>query len=102
MPPVTPRRTRAIAARPDERGRIVVEGALAELMVVVVDLPRTLGGDDHERVTLRDALEELIDAGMDHGLDMLPGRNHFQLPANDSRNLLDGALEVVVDDLVIE
>src|ERR1700716_2927806 len=98
MPPVTPRRTRATPARLalvrvlnlalgdffeghrqvilragfDERWRIVVEGALTKLVVIVVDLPRALGGDDHEGVTLVDVVEQLVDAWMNHGLDMVP------------------------------
>src|SRR5215831_13872369 len=95
MPPVTPNRTRLTAAlcpglpavvvrdlglgdlleskrqvvlraRLDERRRELVERALAELVVVVVDLPRALGGHDHERVARVDLVEELVDAGMDH------------------------------------
>src|SRR6266508_2529604 len=106
MPPVTPRSTRAmigglafvrvlnlalgdlfeghrqivLGARFHERRRIVVERALAELMVVVVDLPRTLGGDDHQRVALVDVLEQLIDAWIDHGLDMVPAAAAISLP----------------------
>src|SRR5215218_10207090 len=98
MPPVTPRRTRAIrgpsvrvavldlplgdllerhrqvvlGARLDERRRVLVEGALAQLVVVVVDLPSALSSDDDERVALPDVLEQRVDAGMDHGADMLP------------------------------
>src|SRR4029453_18552867 len=60
-----------LRARLHERGGVVVEGALAELVVVVVDLPRALGGDDHERVSLRNVVEECVDAWVDHGRDML-------------------------------
>src|SRR5215510_10701882 len=38
-----------LRARLDERRREVVEGAFAQLMVVVVDLAGALGCDDHER-----------------------------------------------------
>src|SRR3954468_22634324 len=55
-----------LRARLHERRRKLVEGALAQLVVVVVDLPRALGGDDHERVPGVDLLEQLIDAWMDH------------------------------------
>src|SRR5438477_2365792 len=103
MPPVTPRRTRAIwphsaryalllgvrvlelalgdlleghrqvvlRAGLDQRRREVVEGALAELVVVVVDLPGPLGGDDDQRVARVDVFQELIDAGVDHRPDMV-------------------------------
>src|SRR5436190_18271407 len=55
-----------------ERRRVVVEGALAELVVVVVDLPGALGRHDHERVARVHVLEQIIDARMDHGRDMVP------------------------------
>ena len=55
-----------LRARADERRRELVEGALAELVVVVVDLPRALGGDDHERVARVHLVEQLVDAGMNH------------------------------------
>src|SRR5688572_24353530 len=98
MPPVTPRRTRAkatrlalirvldlplgdflerhrqvvLGARLHERRRVVVEGPFAQLMVVVVDLPGALRGDDDKRIALVDVLEQRVDAGIDHGPDMLP------------------------------
>src|SRR5712691_6953193 len=57
-----------LRARLDERRRGVLEAdALAELVVVVVDLASPLGSDDHERVARIDVLQQLIDAGMDHG-----------------------------------
>src|SRR5205085_7885830 len=56
-----------LRARLDERRRGLVERALAEHVVLVVDLPRALGGDDHERVARVHVLEQLVDAGMDHG-----------------------------------
>src|SRR5215813_15351725 len=100
MPPVTPSRTRLTAALCpglpavvvrdlalgdllegkrqvvlraglDERRRELVEGALAELVVVVVDLPRALGGDDHERVARVDLVHQLVDAWMNHGCVMV-------------------------------
>src|SRR5438034_6031541 len=55
-----------------ERRRIVIEGAFAELVVVVVDLPGPLRGHDHERVARINVLEQVIDAGIDHGRDMVP------------------------------
>ena len=57
---------RRLRARFDQRRREFVEGALAELMVVVVDLARALGSDDHERVARVHLLHQLVDAGMDH------------------------------------
>src|SRR5665213_319547 len=56
----------------DERRRIVVERAFAELMVVVVDLPGTLRGHDDERIARVNVLEQIVYAGMNHGLDMVP------------------------------
>src|SRR6059058_371831 len=61
-----------LRARLDERRRRLVERALAEHVVVVVDLARALGGDDHERVARVHVLEQLVDAGMDHGRAMVP------------------------------
>src|SRR5919204_923588 len=116
MPPVTPTRTRAIrllstasglavrdgdlalgelleghrqvvlGAGLDERRREVVEGALAELVVVVVDLPGPLGRDDHQRVARVDVVQELIDAGMDHRPDMVAAASSSRLtmPASSS------------------
>src|SRR5207245_1058040 len=55
-----------------ERRRIVVEGAFAELVVVVVDLPGPLRGHDHERIARINVLEQVVDAGIDHGRDMVP------------------------------
>src|SRR5579871_3731330 len=55
-----------LRARANERRRELVERAFAELMVVVVDLPRALGGDDHERVARVDLVEQLVDSRMDH------------------------------------
>src|SRR3954452_21776236 len=59
---------RQVVLRPrlDQGRREVVESALAELVLVVVDLPRALGGDDHERVARVHVLGQLVDAGMDH------------------------------------
>src|SRR5919109_5230019 len=68
------KRHRQIVLRPrlDERGQELIERAFAELVVVVVDLPSTLRSDDHERVARVDVLEQAVDAGMDHGREMLP------------------------------
>src|SRR5258707_14850526 len=55
-----------------ERRRIVVEGALAELVVIVVDLPGTLGRDDDERIARVNMGEQIVDGGIDHGRDMVP------------------------------
>src|SRR5687768_17524242 len=94
MPPVTPRRTRANAglrglpvgdddlalgdlleghrqvvlrAGLHERGRKVVEGALTELVVIVVDLPCALRSCDHEGVArLAGIREELVDPWIHH------------------------------------
>src|ERR671925_674462 len=98
MPPETPRRTRAMApielARVLVRdlalgdfleghrqivlraglheGRKLVEGAFAELVVVVVDLARALGGHDHERVPGVDVFEQRVNAWLDPLADMVP------------------------------
>src|SRR6478609_4861708 len=60
-----------LRARLDQRRRELVERPLTELVVVVVDLPRALGGDDHECVPGVHLAEKLVDAGMDHGRAMV-------------------------------
>src|SRR5918994_2718947 len=101
MPPVTPRRTRAtltpevalpvgdenlalgdlfeghrevvLGARLYERRREIVEGALAELVVVVVDLAGPLGTRDHQAVArLTGVFQELIDPWIHHVRLSLP------------------------------
>src|SRR5256886_9001654 len=61
-----------LRARLDERGQELVERAFAELVVVVVDLPGTLRGHDHEGVARVHVVQQFVDAGMDHGSEMLP------------------------------
>src|SRR4051812_25471156 len=60
-----------LRARLDQRRRIVVEGAFAELMVVVVDLPGPLRGNDDQRIARVHVLKKVVDARMDHGRDMV-------------------------------
>src|SRR4029079_15767986 len=55
-----------LRARLHHRRRERVDVALAELVVTGVELPRALGGDDHERVLGVDALEELVDGRVNH------------------------------------
>src|SRR5919197_2918452 len=50
----------------DHRGRELLERALAEVVVVAVDLTRPLGGDDHARVRRVDVLQQAVNAGRDH------------------------------------
>src|SRR5215217_7570379 len=45
------------------RRRELLEGPLAEVVVVGVDLPRPLGGDDHACVWGVDVLQQAVDAG---------------------------------------
>src|SRR4051795_3235120 len=94
MPPVTPRRILATAcAYPlpavavlglvcgdllegdlevvlrlgvHHRRRVLVEGALPEVVVLRVDLAGALGRDDHARVMRVDAFQQLVQAGLDH------------------------------------
>src|SRR5688572_33108726 len=62
-----------LRARLHERGRRLLEAeALAELVVVVVDLTGPLGGDDDERVARVHVVEQAVDAGLDHGRAMVP------------------------------
>src|SRR5262245_58004295 len=46
--------------------------ALPQLVVVVVDLPRALGGDDDQGVPRIDPVEQIVDAWIDHGRAMVP------------------------------
>src|SRR3954451_21485742 len=48
------------------RRRELVEGPLAEVVVVAVDLPGALGGDDDGRVVRVHVLQQLVDARGDH------------------------------------
>src|SRR3954463_11973532 len=52
--------------RVHHRGRELLEGPLAEVVVVAVDLPRALGGDDHARVRRVDVVQEAVYARRDH------------------------------------
>src|SRR3954453_4000012 len=95
MPPLTPRRRRAISsdlpvlvldlARGDflerdrevvladgldHRRRELVEGPLTQVVVGRVDLTRALGGDEDRRVVGVDVVEQLVDAGTDHALSV--------------------------------
>src|SRR3954451_18140269 len=64
-----------LRARLDQRRRELVERALTELVVVVVDLPRALGGDDDQCVARVDLVHELVDAGVDHCRAMVAARS---------------------------
>src|SRR5436190_21820678 len=46
----------------DHRRRELVERALAEVVVVAVDLPGALGGDDDGRVVRVHVLQQLVDS----------------------------------------
>src|SRR5664280_1764330 len=60
-------RQEVLAARSHKRRRKLVEHALAERVVVVVDLPRALGGDDGERIPrVARVGQQLVDAGTVH------------------------------------
>src|SRR6478609_8314985 len=114
MPPETPSRTRAMArlcllaglyvfvgqhalrnflhrhrevilrARFDERRRIVVERAFAELVVVVVDLPGPLGGHDDQRIARVDVLEQIVYARMNHCFGMVAAGMAYRRTRSDS------------------
>src|SRR3954464_7429703 len=51
----------------DHRRRELLEGALAEVVVVAVDLTRALGGDDHAGIRRVDVLQQAVYAGRNHG-----------------------------------
>src|SRR3954454_15017706 len=50
------------------RRRVLVERPLAEVVVVRVDLTRPLGRHEHARVVRVDAVQQLIQAGLDHSV----------------------------------
>src|SRR3954463_7772947 len=51
----------------DHRRRELLEGALAEVVGVAVDLTRALGGDDHAGIRRVDVLQQAVYAGRNHG-----------------------------------
>src|SRR3954467_11236919 len=51
----------------DHGRRVLVESALAEVVVVGVDLPRALGGDENSRVVRVHLLEKLVQSWLDQG-----------------------------------
>src|SRR5215813_11831738 len=53
----------------DHRWRELLEGPLAEVVVVAVDLSRALGGDDHAGVGGVDVFEKAVNARRDHADD---------------------------------
>src|ERR1041384_4367453 len=55
-----------IVADVHNRGRVLAEATLAEVVEVAVDLSRSLGRDDHCGVVRIGVLEECVDAWMDH------------------------------------
>src|SRR5918999_2653869 len=63
-----------LGAGVDHRRRELLEGPLAEVVVVGVDLARALGGDDHAGVRGGDVLEQPVYAGGDHPGDPSAGR----------------------------
>src|SRR3954453_17544495 len=59
---------RQVVLRPrlHHRGRKLVEGSLAEVVVVRVDLARALRSHDHRGVVRVDLVEQLINSWLDH------------------------------------
>src|SRR5436305_14408813 len=69
-----------LRARVDHRRRVLVEGALAEVVVVGVDLASALRCHDHARVVRIDALQKFVQPGLDQVLPSRSGRA-FARPA---------------------
>ena len=61
--------------RVDQRADVVEQVALVEVGVVVVDLARALGGVDHELVLRVDAVEQVVDGGIDDALVVVSGHD---------------------------
>src|SRR3954471_21745468 len=59
-----------LGAGVDHRRRELLEGALAEVVVVGVDLSRALGGHDHAGVVRVHVVKEAVDAGGDHAFSL--------------------------------
>ena len=67
----------ALVVRDEVPGSVTVfvkAPTLAELLVVVVDLPSAFRRDDHQRVARVHVLEQLVNAGMDHAPECYLGR----------------------------
>src|SRR5882757_8219380 len=75
-----------LRARLDQRRRELIECALAQLVVVVVDLPGALGRDDHQRVARVDLLHQFVDAGMNHGRGMVAAARSSRVTISDRRS----------------
>src|SRR5688500_3125353 len=61
------------------RRRFLEADALAELVVVVVDLPGPLGRDEHQRVAgAVDLAEQIIESWIDHRRAMVPAVTSLQ------------------------
>src|SRR5436190_15354445 len=61
--------------RLDHRRGVLVEWALAQIVVVRVDLAGALGGDENARVMGVDALQQGIQARLDHSCHMVATRS---------------------------
>src|SRR4051794_12103567 len=77
-------------ARLDERAD-VLEQALAELRVVVVDLPGPLGGVDHQRVLRRDLVEQVVDRRVGDALGKRARGGAGQRHAHSGTPVIGGA-----------
>src|SRR3954466_2098276 len=64
----------------DHGRRELVEGALAQVVVVRVDLTRALGSDEHGRVVGVDVLEQRVDARVDHAVEGTSARTRRPAP----------------------
>src|SRR5919109_2273699 len=74
-----------LRARLDERRRKIVERPLAELVGVVVDLPRSLGSCDHERVAgAADVGEQIVETWMHHRAGSLPASSRTTISVSRS------------------
>src|SRR4051794_22876901 len=70
----------------DHRRRVLVESALTEVVVVRVDLPGALGGDEHARVVRVDLLEQLVESGLDHHGAAMVAASSTSSPSARSRS----------------
>src|ERR1700710_1777070 len=77
-----------VAGDIDHRRRVLTKAALAEAVVIAVDLTCPLGGDDYGRVVGVGVVEQLVNAWFDHlprSLEVSPTRRARFPPARRRR-----------------
>src|SRR3954453_4408883 len=86
--------------RVDHRRRELLEGPLAQIVVVRVDLPCALGGDDHARIRGVDMLKQAVYAGRNHTLSLAVVLALALGPPAHAADVLRVPLGASIDELV--